>query len=89
MSNYVGQREAFCNLSVPESSAKDVSGIVVCFELLFSGDLVQRIVQETNMYAHQYQNSRGNLFSFRSPVRSWCPVTDNEMHVVHADWDHP
>jgi hypothetical protein len=82
MSSYVGQREAFCNVSEPQSSAKDVSGIVECFKLLFIGDLVQHIVQETNRYAQQCQNSRGNLFSFRSPVRSWYPVTDNEMHVV-------
>jgi hypothetical protein len=33
MSNYVGQSENFCNVSGPQSSAKDVSGIVECFKL--------------------------------------------------------
>jgi hypothetical protein len=58
MSNYVGQREAFYNVCRPQSSAKDVSGIVKYFELFFSWG------QETNRYAQQYQNLSGNLFSF-------------------------
>jgi hypothetical protein len=41
-----------------------MSGIVECFELFFSRDQVQHIVQETDRYAQQYQKSRGNLFSF-------------------------
>jgi hypothetical protein len=33
ISNYVGKREAFCNVSRSQSSAKDVSDFVECFEL--------------------------------------------------------
>jgi hypothetical protein len=82
MDNYVKQREAFYDVSEPQNNAKDVSDIVGCFELFFSSDLVHHIVEETNRYVQQYQNSRGNLFSFQSPVRSWYPVTNNEIYVV-------
>jgi hypothetical protein len=34
MDNYVRQREVFCNVSELQNNAKDVSGIVDCFELL-------------------------------------------------------
>ena len=37
---------------------------------------------ETNRYAEQYKNQRGNLFPFWSPVRSWIPVTENDIRVV-------
>ena len=37
---------------------------------------------ETNRYAEQYTNQRGNLFPFRFPVRSWVPVTENKICVV-------
>jgi hypothetical protein len=78
------KREPCYNVSIPQSSAKIVSDIVECFKLFFSKDFIQHIVQETNRYAQQYQNLRGNLFSFYSPVRSWCPIADNEMYVVRG-----
>jgi hypothetical protein len=67
--NYAGQREAFCNVSKPQSSAKDVNDSVECFKLFFSRDLIQQSIQEMNMCTQQYQNSRDNLFSRQSPVK--------------------
>jgi hypothetical protein len=52
MGNYVGQ--VFCNVSGPQSSAKDVTAIVECFILSFSRDLIQHIVQVMNEYAQQH-----------------------------------
>jgi hypothetical protein len=33
-------------------------------------------------YAEQFMDSRGRLFTFRSLVRQWTPVTENEIYVV-------
>jgi len=45
--------------------------VLNCF---FDKEIIQQIVRVTNRYAEQYKNARGNLFSFRSFVRSWTPV---------------
>jgi len=50
--------------------------------LFFDKEIIQQIVRETNRYAEQYQNARGNLFSFRSLVRSWTPVTESKIYTV-------
>jgi len=55
--------------SVVILDAENVSDIVQCFELFFDNEIIQQIVRETNRYAEQYKNARGNLFSFRSLVR--------------------
>ena len=64
----------------PRNDAENVSDVVQCFELLFDKEIIQQIVRETNRYAEQYKNARGNLFSFRSLVRSWTPVTESEIY---------
>ena len=53
-----------------------------CFELFFDKEIVQQIVRETNRYSQQYKNTGGSLFSFRSLVRSWTPVTESEIYTV-------
>jgi len=58
------------------SGAENVSDTVLCFELFFDKEIIKQIVRETNRYAEQYKNARGNLFSFRSLVMSWTPVTE-------------
>jgi len=50
--------------------------------LFFDEEIIQQIVRETNRYAKQYKNTRGNLFSFRSLVRSWTPVTESKIYTV-------
>jgi len=50
--------------------------------LFFDKEIIQQIVREANRYAEQFKNARGNLFSFRSLVRSWTPVTESEIYTV-------
>jgi hypothetical protein len=45
---------------------------------------VQKIVTETNRYAEKFKNSRGHIFSKRSRVNEWQPVTAEEIYVVLA-----
>jgi hypothetical protein len=82
MDNYTGQKELFHVESGPRNKARNVTDILECFELFFDGQIIQHVVIETNRYAEQYIIQRGNLFTFRSPVRSWVPVTENEIHVL-------
>ena len=82
MDNYTGHREVFSCDFAPRNGAENVSDIFECFELFFDKELIQQIVVETNRYAEQYKNARGNLFSFRSFLRSWKPVTENEIYTV-------
>jgi hypothetical protein len=82
MDNYTGHREVFSCDFGPRNGAENVSDIVQCFELFFDKQIIQQIVRETNRYAEQYKNARGNLFSFRSIVRSWTPVTESEIYTV-------
>jgi hypothetical protein len=58
-----------------------VYDIMSVFLLLFSRDVIHKIVVETNCYAER-RNARGRLFTFRSHVRQWAPVTENEIYVV-------
>jgi len=82
MDNYTGHRELFSCDFGPRNGAENVSGIVQCFELFFDKEIIKQIVRETNRYAEQNKNARGNLFSFRSLVRSWTPVTESEIYTV-------
>jgi hypothetical protein len=82
MDNYVGQRQVFSVTSGPQNEAQNVDEILTSFELFFDPQIIQLIVTETNRYAEQYKNQRGNLFTFRSPVRAWVPVTENEIYTV-------
>ena len=81
MDNYTGHREVFSCDFEPRNGAENVSDNVQCFELFFDKEIIQQIVRETNRYA-EYKNARGNLFSFRSLVRSWTPVTESEIYTV-------
>jgi len=82
MDNYTGHREVFsCNFG-PRNGAENVNDIVQCFEFFFDKEIVQQIIRETDRYAEQYKNARGNLFSFTSLVRSWTPVTESAIYTV-------
>jgi len=45
---------------------------------------VQKSVTETNCYAEQLKNSRGNIFCKQSRINEWQPVTATEIYVVLA-----
>ena len=60
-------------MSGPQNSAKDLTNAVDIFEQFFDKYIVQKIVTETNRYAEQFKNSRGNIFSKRSRVNEWQP----------------
>jgi hypothetical protein len=62
MSNYTGQTEQFIGGFGRQDAAKEVKGIVESFELFFSREFVQKIEEESNCYAIQFQNSRRRLF---------------------------
>jgi len=82
MDNYTGHREGFSCDFGPRNGAENVSEIVQCFEFFFDKEIIQQIVRETNTYTEQYKNAQGNIFSFRSLVRSWTPVTESEIYTV-------
>jgi len=82
MDNYTGHRKVFSCDFRPRNGAENVCDIVQCFELFFDKEIIQQIVRETSRYAEQCKNARGNLFSFRSLVRSWTPVTESEIYTV-------
>jgi len=81
MDNYTGHREVFSCDFGPRNGAENVTlyNVLHCF---LTKEIIQQIVRETNRYAEQYKNARGNLFSFRSLVRSWTPVTESEIYTV-------
>jgi len=82
MDTYTGHREVFsCDFGL-RNGAENVSDIVQCFELFFDKEIIQQIVRETNRKIEQYKNARGNLFSFRSLVRSRTSVTESEIYTV-------
>ena len=64
MDNYTGHREVFSCDFGPRNGAENVTlyNVLSCF---FDKEIIQQIVRETNSYAEQYKNARGNLFSFR------------------------
>ena len=61
MDNYTGHREVFSCDFLPRNGAENVSDIVECFGLFFDKEITQKIVRETNTYAEQYKNARGNF----------------------------
>jgi len=82
MQNYNGRREVFSGLCGPQMNAQGMTDIVGIFELFFSEDIVVKIAEETNRYAQQYKDSKGNIFPKRSRVHEWVPVTEKEIYVV-------
>jgi len=81
MDNYTGYREVFSCDFGPRNGVENVTlyNVLSCF---LKKGIIQQIVRETNRYAEQHKNARGNLFSFRSLVRSWTPVTESEIYTV-------
>jgi hypothetical protein len=75
MNNYVRHQKIFTGLCAPQNSMKGPTNIVHIFEQLFSKDIVQEIVNETNHYAQQCRNSRGNIFPKQSRVNVGQSVT--------------
>jgi len=45
---------------------------------------MQKTVTETNCYAEQLKNSRGNIFCKQSKVNEWQSVTAEKIYVVLA-----
>ena len=82
MDHYTGHREVFSCDFGPRNGAENISDIVQCLSCFFDKEIIQQIVRETNRYTEQYKNTQGNLFSFRSLVRSWTPVTESEIYSV-------
>jgi hypothetical protein len=68
----------------PQNSAKGLTNAVDIFEQFFDTDIVQKIVTETNYYAEQFKNSRGEIFSKRSKVKEWQHMTAEEIYVLLA-----
>ncbi|XP_021932761.1 piggyBac transposable element-derived protein 4-like [Zootermopsis nevadensis] len=84
MDNYVGQREQFVGNCGPQNEVKSVTESVNVFKLFFTHELISLIVRETNRYAEQCINSRSLPIPFRSRMREWKPLSDDEMYVVLA-----
>jgi hypothetical protein len=61
MTNYMGQREHFVGNCGPQNEAK----------IVFTQELVEIIIHETNIYAEQCIMSRGLMISLRSRMRDW------------------
>jgi len=75
MDNYTEK----CSIMILDPEMVALYNVLSCF---FDKEIIQQIVRETNKYAEQYKNIGGNLYSFRSLVRSWTPVTESEIHTV-------
>jgi hypothetical protein len=65
-------------------SAKGLANPVDIFEQLFDADVVEKIVTETSHYTEGLKNAKGNIFSKRSSVNEWQPLTAEEIYVVLA-----
>jgi hypothetical protein len=76
MNNYKGQRENFTG----SVGLQHVTEIVDVFQLLFSRELINKIIEETNRYAEQFLH-RYKLSS-RSTARTWKPVAERGIYVV-------
>jgi len=70
MDNYTGHRKVVQLWFWTQKWCRKCD-IVQYFELFFDKEVIQQIVWETNRFTEQYKNAWGNLFSFRSLVRSW------------------
>jgi hypothetical protein len=79
MENYVGQRKQFVGICGPQNDGKNVTEAVNVFKLFFTHELIALIVRETNRYAVQCINSRSLPIPFRSRMREWKPVSDDEI----------
>jgi hypothetical protein len=53
-----------------QNNVHGFTDILGTFELYFAKHLIQKTVDETNRYAQQYKNSRGNIFSRYLKVRA-------------------
>ena len=84
MKNYKGQREVFCGEHGPQGEARNSLNIISLFKLFFDLELISIIVRETNRYAEQYMKKCGMLFSKRSRVWDWKPVSADDIYIVLA-----
>lgn len=83
-SNPVGN---FLHFDFTGSSGMDenIAGILATakpiqyFELFITSNLVQEMVDQTNMYAHQYLENPANDSGPHSRVHLWTPTTSEEM----------
>jgi hypothetical protein len=75
MQNYKRQRKNVMGSVGPQGAAKHVTDIVDIFGLLFSKEVIDTIVTETNRYAQQFVC--GRELSVRSHGRAWEPVMEN------------
>ena len=75
MDNYTEK----CSIMILDPEMVALYNVLSCF---FDKEIIQQIVRETNRYAEQYKNAQGNIFSFRSLVRSWTPVTESKIYTV-------
>jgi hypothetical protein len=69
---------------VPQNSVQGFTDIVGTFELYFAKQLIHKTVDETNCYAQQYKNSRGNISSKQLKAKEWQSVTIEEIYNVLA-----
>jgi hypothetical protein len=84
MENYVGQIKQIVGNCGPQNEGKNVTEAVNVFKFFFTHELIALIVHETNCYAEQCINSRSLPIPFRSKMREWKPVSDDEIYVVLA-----
>jgi hypothetical protein len=64
----VGTGNFFSGMCSPQMNAQCMTDIKGIFELLLSEDIAVKIAEETNCYAQQYTDAKGNIFSKRSRV---------------------
>jgi uncharacterized membrane protein len=83
MTNYIEQREIFCDNCGPQNEAQNESHCAKVFKMFFDEELVELIVRETNIYAAQKIQAR-SFIPLRSRMRDWKPVTKDEIYVVLA-----
>jgi hypothetical protein len=65
----------------PQNSAINVQGIV-CVFIIFQYRHSSKNCCGNESLRRQFMNSGGRLFTFRSLVRQWKPVIENEFYVM-------
>jgi hypothetical protein len=84
MTYYIGRREQFVGNYGPQNEAKTVTESADIFKMVFTQELVEMIVQDTNIYAEQCIVSRGLTIPLHSRMRDWKPITGDKVYVVLA-----
>jgi hypothetical protein len=77
-----GHRVVFICDFGPRNGAENVT-LYNVLSFFFDKEITQQIVRETNRYTEQNKNTHGNLFSFRSDVRSTKgKETETPLYVI-------